>query len=286
MRRKLNVRKANGKRGVGTRSGTATSYGGVILRNNTLRRLIMKTSESIGEISKALAKAQGTMQPAKFDAKNPFFKSEYATLTSIMAACRPALSENGIAIVQGASVNEKMLTVTTMLTHSSGEFISDDLTMAIIKTGPQDIGSAITYARRYSLSSMVGIVSDADDDGESSKTQNKPAQRTQNKQSNKTPVPAKKVPPAKPEPPKKAKATTPEEPEARTGVQVANQMKKARQLLVDVGCKSRNDMMAKTQEIIGRELQAGETLANLSRNEMDTLITKLGDIKLAMEVGK
>lgn len=126
----------------------------------------MKTSETIGKISEALAKAQGEMKPASFDSTNPHFRSKYASLTAIMEACRSSLSTNNIAIVQGTSVEENRVIVTTMLVHSSGEFISDQLSLNTVKDTPQGVGSAITYARRYSLSSMVGIVSDEDDDAE------------------------------------------------------------------------------------------------------------------------
>jgi len=127
---------------------------------------IMERSETIGKLSEALAKAQGEMKPASFDAQNPHFRSKYATLASIMDACRSALSQNQIAVVQGTSVIEDRVIVTTMLIHASGEFISDQLSMNITKDSPQAIGSAITYARRYSLASLAGVVSDQDDDGE------------------------------------------------------------------------------------------------------------------------
>ena len=126
----------------------------------------MERSETIGKLSEALAKAQGEMKPASFDAQNPHFRSKYATLASIMEACRAALSQNQIAVVQGTSVIEDRVIVTTMLVHASGEFVSDQLSMNIIKDSPQAIGSAITYARRYSLASLVGVVSDQDDDAE------------------------------------------------------------------------------------------------------------------------
>jgi hypothetical protein len=126
----------------------------------------MERSETIGKLSEALAKAQGEMKPASFDAQNPHFRSKYATLASIMEACRAALSQNQIAVVQGTSVIEDRVIVTTMLIHASGEFISDQLSMNIIKDSPQAIGSAITYARRYSLASLAGVVSDEDDDAE------------------------------------------------------------------------------------------------------------------------
>jgi hypothetical protein len=94
-----------------------------------------------------------------------------------MEACRTALSQNQIAVVQGTSVIEDRVIVTTMLIHASGEFISDQLSMNITKDSPQAIGSAITYARRYSLASLAGVVSDDDDDGELAMQRNNNAQK-------------------------------------------------------------------------------------------------------------
>ncbi len=127
----------------------------------------METSQTIGKISEALAKAQGQMKPAAFDASNPHFRSRYATLASIMEACRPALSAAGIAVMQGTSIEPESLRVlvTTLLTHSSGEWIKETLSIKPAKDDAQSIGSAVSYARRYCLSALVGIVADDDDDG-------------------------------------------------------------------------------------------------------------------------
>ncbi len=129
----------------------------------------METSQAIGKISEALAKAQGQMKPAVFDASNPHFKSKYATLAAIMEVARPVLSANGIAVVQGTSVDGDPLRVhvTTILMHVSGEWIKDTLSVKPAVDNAQGVGSAITYLRRYALSALVGIVADEDDDGES-----------------------------------------------------------------------------------------------------------------------
>ena len=126
----------------------------------------MKMSESITNLATALAKAQSLIKPAIYDSNNPHFRSRYASLTSVMEACRDALSANQIAVIQDAEVNDKAVTVTTMLLHASGEFISSSLSMPFAQATPQAIGSSLTYAKRYSLSSLVGITSDEDDDGE------------------------------------------------------------------------------------------------------------------------
>ena len=127
----------------------------------------MIQSETIGKLSEALAKAQGAMQNAVKDSSNPFFKSTYADLASVWDACRKPLSDNGLAIIQTADfVHEHpdMIFVDTTLCHSSGEWIKGRLAVKPVKSDPQSVGSAITYLRRYSLQSMVGIAPE-DDDG-------------------------------------------------------------------------------------------------------------------------
>jgi len=121
-------------------------------------------SATIGELAAALAKAQGEMKPANEGDENPYFKSSYADLTSVWAACRTPLSKNGLAVIQSASSNEGRVVVTTTLAHSSGEWIRGRLTLKPTKDDPQGVGSAITYGRRYGLSAMVGVTSSGDDD--------------------------------------------------------------------------------------------------------------------------
>lgn len=127
----------------------------------------METSENINEISSALAKAQGQIENAIKDSSNPFFKSRYADLTSVWAACRKQLSENGLSVIQSPEESSHGISVVTMLCHSSGQWIRSKYSMPCdsSKLTPQVIGSAITYARRYALSAMVGIAPHDDDDG-------------------------------------------------------------------------------------------------------------------------
>ena len=135
----------------------------------------METSENINEISSALAKAQGQIENAIKDSSNPFFKSKYADLTSVWAACRKQLSENGLSVIQSPEESSHGISVVTMLCHSSGQWIRSKYSMPCdsSKLTPQVIGSAITYARRYALSAMVGIAPHDDDDG--NEASNKPA---------------------------------------------------------------------------------------------------------------
>lgn len=128
----------------------------------------MTQSESINELATALAKAQGTMKAAVFNKKNPHFKSQYADFSSCMDACRGPLSDNGLAIIQYCETKDGKLNLLTMLAHTSGQWIKSEFPLISAKMDSQGIGSAMTYAKRYSLCGMVGIVADEeeDDDGE------------------------------------------------------------------------------------------------------------------------
>jgi hypothetical protein len=125
----------------------------------------MNTSETINDIATALAKAQGEMAPAIKDATNPAFRSKYADLAAVWAACCPPLTKHNIAVVQDASLCDRGVSVTTRLIHSSGQWIEfGPLTVPMSKQDAHGVGSATTYARRYGLSAALGIVAD-DDDG-------------------------------------------------------------------------------------------------------------------------
>lgn len=125
----------------------------------------MNKSENINELALALSKAQASMNNAKKDSKNPFFKSSYADLASVWDAAREPLSSNELAIMQTTIPSDKdEVIVETILAHSSGQWISSVLALPVSKADSQGYGSALTYARRYGLSSMVGVAP-AEDDG-------------------------------------------------------------------------------------------------------------------------
>jgi hypothetical protein len=127
----------------------------------------MEKSESIKELATALNKAQATLQVAKKGSENPFFHSKYADLLSIWDACREALTTNGLSITQIADTGaEGKAVLETVLMHTSGEWIKGRLPLLPVKADPQAQGSAITYARRYSLSAIIGLCTEEDDDAE------------------------------------------------------------------------------------------------------------------------
>jgi hypothetical protein len=122
-------------------------------------------SPSLGALAGALAKAQGAMKGAKKDSENPHFKSKYADLASIWEACRAALAANGLAVMQRVRTDSAGVIITTMLVHSSGEWVKDRCLYPLAQRTIQSVGSVITYGRRYSLAALVGVAADEDDDG-------------------------------------------------------------------------------------------------------------------------
>lgn len=133
----------------------------------------MDRSEQIGDLAAALAKAQGEIKSAMKGKENPFYKSSYADLACVMEACRAPLSKHGLAILQSTQYDGDAKWIETVLAHSSGQWISSRYPVKPVKDDPQGLGSAITYARRYSLMALVGIVAeDEDDDGNAASGKN------------------------------------------------------------------------------------------------------------------
>jgi len=127
----------------------------------------MEKSESIKNLTAALAKAQSALSNAKNTADNPFYKSRYAPLGDVLDLIRPVLAKNDLSVVQYPSSQDgKAVSIHTMLIHASGEYIDfDPLTLTAEKITPQGAGAAITYGRRYTVSGIFNIASEDDDDG-------------------------------------------------------------------------------------------------------------------------
>lgn len=125
-------------------------------------------SQELGKLFEALAKAQMEMEVAKTDSTNPFFKSNYADLASIVKASRPFLAKNGLSVAQRILPSDKgHIHLSTRLCHSSGQWMEAMMPLIPPKNDIQTIGSYITYLRRYNYASIVGVVaSGEDDDGE------------------------------------------------------------------------------------------------------------------------
>jgi hypothetical protein len=138
----------------------------------------MNKSESIQNLSAALSKAQAEMPAIKFDSKNPFLKNDYASLGAIIAGARPVIAKHGLSVSQLTFGEDGVAGVETVLMHTSGEWISSSISMPVGeekgKSSAQVAGSIVTYLRRYSLASILGIYSDEDGDGNKVEPERKP----------------------------------------------------------------------------------------------------------------
>jgi hypothetical protein len=141
-------------------------------------------SDTLQEIAKAISTFQGAMSSVTKSKTNPFFQSTYADLDSIWDACRAHLKTNGLSLIQTTAFDEGGDYLTTTLLHISGEYILGRYRLSPVKPDPQSMGSAMTYARRYAMSAILGVSADDDDDGERSMGDrgNQPARRTPSRQ--------------------------------------------------------------------------------------------------------
>lgn len=126
----------------------------------------VKTSAENKDLFTALVKAQAAIHHASKDSTNPAFRSTYASLESVLDACKPHLNSNGIYLVQIPGADGRKVWVDTRLTHETGQFIEGRLTLMAKDEMAHAVGSAITYARRYSLAAFMGMGQE-DDDGNS-----------------------------------------------------------------------------------------------------------------------
>jgi hypothetical protein len=139
----------------------------------------MQTSEITDAISSAIAMAQAEMNPAPKDSMNPHFKSRYADLASCKEAAKPALAKHGLAVIQTIKTDfdQQAVGVVTRMTHKSGQWYEDVTWCKPRDLGPQSVGAAATYLRRYGFSAITGLVSEEDDDGNNAQgVQQKPQQ--------------------------------------------------------------------------------------------------------------
>lgn len=119
----------------------------------------------LNDIAAALAAAQMEMQNPAFDSTNPHFKSRFSSLAAVRNAVVPVLARHGICMTQDLRTDGSGVSCTTILTHASGQQMTfGPLVMPATKADAQGLGSAATYARRYSLMAVAGVVGDEDDD--------------------------------------------------------------------------------------------------------------------------
>ena len=122
------------------------------------------------QLAEALVKVQKVIKPAIKEAENEAFKrgnkvSKYADLTAVWDAVREPLTENGLCVIQTTDFDEHGMWLKTTLLHTSGESIEGRFQLRPTKPDMQGVGSAMTYARRYGLAAIIGVVADVDDDG-------------------------------------------------------------------------------------------------------------------------
>lgn len=136
--------------------------------------IVEMSGDDLGELFGALAEAQGEFGPiertltARIKSKREGgadYSYNYAPLDEVLTAVRPALSRHGIAVMQFPLTRAGSVVVRTMLGHKSGQWIRNDCVVSSVSTAPQDVGGAITYARRYGLQAIIGVAPDHDDDG-------------------------------------------------------------------------------------------------------------------------
>jgi len=124
----------------------------------------MQKSENIDALCASLVKAQLKMKNPPLDSENPFFKNQYASLCGVRDTVTPILAEQGLAVTQLLSHEPDGIVCETVLVHQSGQWLSSAFYMPATKKDAQGYGSAITYARRYALMAICGVVGDVDDD--------------------------------------------------------------------------------------------------------------------------
>lgn len=131
----------------------------------------MEHSESIAKLAAALMVFQSEVKDPSRDGENPHFRSKYVQIDGLLAAVRPILAQHCLSVVQSTGGDGQNVTITTMILHTSGEWLKTDaLTLRAQQATPQGAGSAITYGRRYSLSAALGVAWDDDDDGNAAST--------------------------------------------------------------------------------------------------------------------
>lgn len=123
----------------------------------------MRTSDATDKIDAALAKAQGELENPLKDATNPHFRSKYATLDAGLNIVRSVLSKHGISVTQPTGFEDGVLMLYTRLA-CAGQWIQAEYPVSQFPVKQQELGSCLTYSRRYSLFSLVGIAGEEDDD--------------------------------------------------------------------------------------------------------------------------
>lgn len=130
-------------------------------------------SKDLNELATALAKAQSEMENASLNKVNPHFKSKYADLAEIIDTTRGVLAKHGLSVTQTTEIREASLVLVTTLLHTSGQSLRGEYPLPMVIDKPQAMGSALTYARRYSLAAICNISAEEDDDANAAQAEGK-----------------------------------------------------------------------------------------------------------------
>lgn len=136
----------------------------------------MDTSKANPELFAAISVAQGKIENATKNAQNPHFRSNYADLAEVLNTVRPVFSEEGLSIIQSTEFDGELVSVSTVIAHKAGGYITSRASCKPAKTDAQGVGAATTYLRRYSAAAIAGIAQE-DDDGQSAAHNSKPQPR-------------------------------------------------------------------------------------------------------------
>lgn len=142
----------------------------------------MNTEKATPELFAALAKAQAEVENATKGSTNPHFKSKYADLAEVLNTVRPTFAKHGLSILQSTGFEGSLVSVTTVIAHETGGFISSEASCVPAKSDAQGIGAATTYLRRYGLAAMTGVAQE-DDDGQSAAHNREPEPVSERKSS-------------------------------------------------------------------------------------------------------
>lgn len=220
-------------------------------------------SAEIGELASALASAQAELSPAAKNAQNPHLKNRYADIAAVYEAIRETLPKHGLSVSQIIMPHESKARVRTLLMHKSGQWLASECLMPLDRNGgPQGMGSAITYARRYSLSAIVGVVSEDDDDAEAAQPR-----RQQQAQ------PQQRREPAQPRRPEPVRQTAPKQQgDGHVDMITDAQVKMLMALFNKCGMDVREVRLERVRGIVGRNLMSCK---ELTKDEASTVIDVL-----------
>ena len=220
-------------------------------------------SAEIGELASALASAQAELSPAAKNAQNPHLKNRYADIAAVYEAIRETLPKHGLSVSQIIMPHESKARVRTLLMHKSGQWLASECLMPLDRNGgPQGMGSAITYARRYSLSAIVGVVSEDDDDAEAAQPRRQQQAQPQQRR--------EPVQPRRPEPVRQAAPK--QQGDGHVDMITDAQVKMMMALFNKCGLTVREVRLERVREIVGRNVT---TCSELTKDEASAIIDVL-----------